>query len=289
ILISGTVFIIYTILGGQLSIIKTDCIQLIFIVLGIVLCYLFLPSFNLNYVPPAFFNEKFGKLDLIVLILTYSTTFLVGPDIYSRIFCSKNIGVAKKSIVISVAILIPLAFILTRIGIYSAGAYPELASGQSPLLYVAANTLPKPISLVLYFGLLSALISSADTCLLTSASVFTQIFTNNLEKEKSIKLTRIFIAVFGIFSILVSLKLKFILSSLLLALSVYSGAVIIPALAGIMGYRFKKAFVLAAIISGGSTALLGKIYGGSNANYILILAFVINLAILMVGKVSKDK
>ncbi|MGL6120773.1 MAG: sodium:solute symporter family protein, partial [Fusobacteriaceae bacterium] len=287
VLISGVVFIIYTILGGQLSIIKTDCIQLIFILLGVILCYLFLPSFNLNYVPPAFLNEKFNGLDLIVLILTYSSTFLVGPDIYSRIFCSKSITVAKKSIIISILILIILAFILTRIGIYSAGVYPNLALGQSPLLYVAANTLPKGISLILYFGLLSALISSADTCLLTSASVFTQIFTENLKKDKSIKLTRIFIAIFGIFSILVALKLKFILSSLLLALSVYSGAVIIPSLAGILGYRFDQRFVLTAIVLGGSIALLGKIYGGANSNYILIFAFLANLITLRAGKISK--
>ncbi|MGL5670396.1 MAG: sodium:solute symporter family protein, partial [Cetobacterium sp.] len=218
------------------------------------------------------------------LVLTYSSTFFVGPDIYSRIFCAKDSSVAKKSIVASIIILIPLAFILAKIGIYAAGTFPNLTSGQSPLLHVAANTLPKSISLLLYFGLLSAVISSADTSLLTASSIFTEIFTKNLKNIKSIKLTRIFIGVFGLFSILVALKLKFILSSLLLALSVYSGALIIPCFAGILGYRSKKSYVLSAIIMGGTIALFGKIYGGSNSNYILILAFCINAIVLATGR-----
>lgn len=284
VIISGIIFIIYTILGGQFSIIKTDCIQLLFILLGIIVCFLFIFNIDMTYTAPNVFNEKFGYTDLFVLVLTYSSTFFVGPDIYSRIFCAKDSSVAKKSIVISIIILIPLAFILAKIGIYAAGTFPNLASGQSPLLHVAANTLPKSVSLLLYFGLLSAVISSADTSLLTASSIFTEIFTKNLKNIKSIKLTRVFIGVFGVFSILVALKLKFILSSLLLALSVYSGALIVPCFVGILGYRFKKSYVLSAILMGGFIALFGKIYGGTNSNHILILAFFINALILIIGK-----
>lgn len=284
VIISGVIFIIYTILGGQFSIIKTDCIQLLFILLGIVVCFLFISNIDTNYTAPNVFNEKFGYTDLFVLVLTYSSTFFVGPDIYSRIFCAKDSFVAKKSIIISIIILIPLAFMLAKIGVYAAGTFPNLSSGESPLLHVAANKFPKFVSLLLYFGLLSAVISSADTSLLTASSIFTEIFTKNLKNIKSIKFTRVFIAIFGTFSILVALKLKFILNSLLLTLSIYSGALIIPCFAGILGYRFKKFYVLSAIIVGGITALLGKIYGGNYSNYILIFAFFINTLILITGR-----
>lgn len=287
VILSGLVFIIYTILGGQFSIIKTDCIQLIFILIGLILCYLFTRSTEIPYEIPKLINNKFSYGDLAVLILTYSSTFFVGPDIYSRIFCAKNNNVAKKSILLSIGILIPLAFILAGIGIHAAYKFPELGAGQAPLLHVADNILPKPISIFLYFGLLSAVISSADTCLLTASSIFTGIFTKNLENKSSIKFTRFFILIFGIFSILVALKLKFILSSLLLALSVYSGALIIPCFAGIIGYRANKKFVLTAIILGGLIALFGKIYGGNNSNYILIFAFFINTFILLIPKYLK--
>ncbi|MGL5098994.1 MAG: sodium:solute symporter family protein, partial [Fusobacteriaceae bacterium] len=173
---------------------------------------------------------------------------------------------------------------------------PELdIVAKSPLLYLASTSLAKPVSILLYFGLLSAVISTADTTLITAASIFTQIFTGNLEDRKAVGVTRVFIGVFGIFSIFVALKLKFILASLLLALSVFAGAFIIPTLAGLMGYRGKKWYTLTAILLGGGVAFLGKVYGNSdatsfmNSNYILIMAFLINAAVLFLPKFSNQK
>ncbi|MGL5051614.1 MAG: sodium:solute symporter family protein [Fusobacteriaceae bacterium] len=296
VILSGTVFIIYTILGGQLSIIKTDFLQLIVIVLGILFTYFSIRIMSVNYEAPELINESFTKLDLFIMVMTYSSTFLVGPDIYSRIFCAKNEEVAKKSIILAVAFLIPLAFILASIGIHVSHLAPELDTVvNSPLLYLASTELSKPVSLLLYFGLLSAVISTADTSLMSGASIFAQIFTKNLESEKSIKITRIFIGVFGFFSILVALKLKFILTSLLLALSVFAGAFIFPTLAGLLGYRGKKEFTILAMILGGVIALLGKIYGNNsltsifNSNYIIIFAFLVNATILFLPKIIYKK
>lgn len=291
VVLSGTVFILYTILGGQLSIIKTDCIQLLILAAGIILTYFVTSTGAVTYDAPKIINEKFTGLDLTVLILTYSSTFLVGPDIYSRIFCARDEKVAKRSLLLSVAFLIPLAFILASIGIHVAHISPELdVATKSPLLHLASTALSKPVSLMLYFGLLSAVISSADTTLINISSIFTQIFTGTLERKNSIGITRFFIAVFGIFSIFVALKLKFILASLLLALSVFSGAFILPTLAGLMGYRGKKEFTLTAMLLGGALAFLGKVYGNSditsifNSNYILIMAFILNGALLFAPK-----
>lgn len=281
VIISGMVFIVYTILGGQLSIIKTDCIQLLFILGGILLCYFSSSTGVVNYEVPKLLNQKFSHWDLVIMVLTYSSTFFVGPDIYSRLFCAKDEKVAKKAVIISILILIPLAFILARIGIQARHEFPGIVDSKfSPLLHMATNSLSSPVAMLLYFGLLSAVISSADTSLLTAASIFCQIFTGDLKTEKSVRMTRIFIAIFGGFSILVAIKMKYILSSLLLALTVYSGALIIPCFAGILGYRGEKTTTLLAIIAGGGVALYGKLYGGASANIILIGAFAVNSLIL---------
>ena len=281
VVLSGVVFIIYTILGGQLSIIKTDLLQLIVLLISILLVYASTLSGPRNHEALGVISEKFTSFDLIIMILTYSSTYLVGPDIYSRIFCAKNRSVAKKSIILSVVILIPLAFILGSLGVYAANLYPNLDVAKvSPLLYMAKSSLPKSVSLILYFGLLSAVISSADTNLMTASSIFTQIFTKNLNHKSAIRITRIFILIFGIFSMIVAIKLKYILTSLLLALSVFSGAFIIPTLAGILGYRGKKIYTLSAIILGGGISFIGKVYGGEYSNIILVISFVINGLVL---------
>ena len=81
--------------------------------------------------------------------------------------------------------------------------------------------------------------------------------------------------------------MKYILSTLLLALAVYSGAFIIPVLVGIFGFKCRKEVVITAVISGGITALVGKILGGNIGNIISISAFLINGGVLYLGNKIK--
>lgn len=286
--ISGAVFIFYTILGGQLSIIKTDFVQLIFILLGIILTFSYIAPEPISETVPQFINENFTYLDLFIMILTYSTTYLVGPDIYSRLFCSKNEKVMKNSIIVSVCFLIPLAYIFARIGIYGSQIFESSQVGkESVLLMIADKKLPHFISFSLYFGLLSAVISSADTTLLTASSLAAQVFLEDLKSKKAIFITRILTIIFGIAAVIISLKMKYILSTLLLALAVYSGAFIIPVLVGIFGFRTRKEVVISAIILGGITALTGKLYGGDIGNFLATGAFLTNGGILYLGNKLK--
>lgn len=289
VIISGLVFIAYTFLGGQLSIIKTDFIQFLFIIAGVILCFTYTLKGGGDIGGVGLINEKFGYLDLFIMILTYSSTFLVGPDIYSRIFCARDEKTAKQAIKLSVIILIPLGFILAGIGVYVSSNYGVDIVKGSVLMFLADRILPQPIVILLYFGLLSAVISSADTTLLTASSTFAQIFMKDLREEKSIKLTRVFILVFGGFSILVALKFTFILPTLLLALAVYSGAFIVPCLAGVLGYRCEKNYAVSGILFGGGLALYGKLMGGTPGNLIIIFSFLVNFIILASGRMRKGR
>lgn len=284
--LSGIVFIVYTILGGQLSIIKTDVVQLIFIIVGVVVTFLYiLPTPTTKEVLPLI-NHKFNYIDLFVMILTYSSTYLVGPDIYSRLFCARDEKVMKKSLIVSICVLIPLAFIFAKLGIYGAEFFENVGK-ESVLLMIANRKLPMILSFTLYFGLLSAVISSADTTLLTASSLFAQVFLKDLKSKKAVMITRILTVIFGVVALLIAIKMKYILSTLLLALAVYSGAFIIPTFVGIFGFRTSKKVVITSIIAGGLTALIGKIYGGDIGNYISIGAFLINGGILYFGKLIK--
>lgn len=281
--ISGFVFIVYTMLGGQFSIIKTDMIQLIFILVGLMTAFAFISSEPVTKDVLPMINEKFGYVDLLVMILTYSTTYLVGPDIYSRLFCARDEKTMRSSILISIGVLIPLGFILAKFGIYGADLFENIGK-NSVLLMIADTKLPKFLSFLLYLGLLSAVISSADTTLLTASSLFTQGIIKDLKSEKAVFISRVLTAVFGIGAIFIALKMKYILSTLLMALTIYSGAFIIPTFVGMFGYRARKSVVITAIIAGGFVAIIGKFYLGNIGKYISIGAFVLNALILYIGK-----
>lgn len=282
-LLSGGVFIAYTLIGGQISILKTDALQAILICLGLFILFFKVAGsqkieFPLLESPRQLFNSRFTFLDLVILFFTYSMTFVVGPDIYSRIFCAKSGRTAITSVILVAVILIPAGYTITYLGISSVHiANDTTTHGIIPL---GGSLLPGWAFGLLIAALLSAVMSSADTTLLTASIILTELLTGNLEKKKSLLITRIFILVTGILSILIALKINSIIDSLLFALSFFSGAFVIPILAGLLSLKVNPKMVIPAIICGGLAGLIGKItqvfYAEITGNIIIISAYFIN-------------
>lgn len=297
-IICGLIFIFYTIAGGQLSILKTDFAQALIIIAGIgTMVILRLIHAGDSDLTPAmqgipgngmFFNERFTPADLLFLLLTYSVTFVVGPDIYSRIFCAKNEKVARNSVLLVAFLVVPAAFALTWLGVMAA-ADPQ--SGGSFVL-PGTSFLPDWALGLLAAALLSAVMSSADTTLLTSAMILSELFTGNLDKPGALKLTRLFVILMGGISLLIALKVSSILNALLISLTFFSGAFIVPVIAGLAGWKVSRKYAIPAILTGGFLALTGKIINettGGNYGYWLILAgFMANFLILRLPSTGRN-
>jgi SSS family solute:Na+ symporter len=277
-IISGLVFIIYTLLGGQLSILKTDSLQSILIIAGLVAIFIFTANSPISYnieslTFNSLFNPSFGVMDLLVLLLTYSVTFVVGPDIYSRIFCAKDEKTANRSILLVAILLVPISFILTYLGISSRQADGGIVS-------FAEHLLPGWAYGLFIAALLSAVMSSADTTLLTSSMILSELITGDLEQRKSLRLTKIIIVFSGIFSLIIALYVTSIIQALLLALTFFSGAFVVPTLAGLLKIKAHKNRVVWGMLLGGITALVGKlIHIGINdaaGNLIVVSSYVLN-------------
>ncbi len=290
-ILSGIVFIIYTLFGGQVSILKTDTLQSILIISGLTALVFFAidtpAAANLPVLKTgALFNDSFSAIDLLVLVLTYSVTFIVGPDIYSRVFCAKDEKTATYSILVVAIILIPVSFGLTFLGIYSA------QTGSSEIMSFAQHLLPGWFYGLFIAALLSAVMSSADTTLLTSSLILSELFHSDLENKKGFRLTRMLIIIMGSLSILIALFVTSILQSLLLALSFFSGAFVVPMLVGLLQRRIVKKQLTAAMLTGGFTALAGKIISLGDAqltgNILIISAFLINGGLLFIPLKGKS-
>lgn len=282
-IVAAVVFVVYTLLGGQLSILKTDTLQSVLIVTGLVALTWFTgrneAAANIEPLHAgALFNRSFTAIDLLVLLLTYSVTFVVGPDIYSRVFCARNEKTATRSILLVAALLIPVSFILTWLGIYSAKT-----DGQG-IVSFAQHLLPGWAYGLFIAALLSAVMSSADTTLLTSSMILSELITGNLEKKRSLQLTRYIIVFMGLLSLLVALYVTSIIQALLLALTFFSGAFIVPTVAGLLKLKVNRNRVVAAMVAGGAVALSGKVVNlfvhELAGNLIIIFSYFVNSALL---------
>jgi SSS family solute:Na+ symporter len=158
------------------------------------------------------------------------------------------------------------------------------AENSSALVNLASLYLPEWATGILVAALISAVLSTAATTLLTASMILSELFHKDINNQKSFNQIRLFIILVGALSLLISLKVTSIVSSLLMALSFYSGAFIIPMVAALFNLPFNKRFSIAAMLSGGILALSGKIlmtfHHPEIGSFVLISGFVLNALLI---------
>jgi SSS family solute:Na+ symporter len=270
------VFVAYTVIGGQLSIIRTDLFQAIMICLGIfVALALFLPQLGgldglRLSLPQDFFSfpvsSQFDCKALLSLLILVGATYVVGPDMYTRLFCAKNERTAQRATFLSALCFVPLAFAVVLIGMGARVVYPQISPEQA-FPQVISGVLSPWLGGLILAALVAALMSSADTCLLSQGVILTQDiikrFLPSLGEKKTIWLTRLNIIILGSLALGLAMVLQGVISSLMFAYTIFTCGLVVPVIAGFYREKLKVTpqGALAALIGGGVLGLLGKIPG----------------------------
>jgi len=270
------VFVAYTVIGGQLSVIRTDLYQAIIIYLGIFIGLgLFLPQvggldgLRLS-LPQDFFSfpvsSQFDWKALLSLLILVGATYVVGPDMYTRLFCARDEKTAQRATFISAFSFVPLAFAIVLIGMGARVLYPDISPEQA-FPQVISGVLSPWLGGLVIAALVAAFMSSADTCLLSQSVILTQDivrrFAPSLSEHKTILLTRLNIIILGLLALGLAMMLKGVVSSLLFAYTIFTCGLVVPVIAGFYKERLKVTpqGALAALIGGGVIGLLGKMPG----------------------------
>jgi len=268
------VFVAYTVIGGQLSVIRTDLFQAIIIYLGIFIgLALFLPQvggldgLRLS-LPPDYFSfpvsSQFDWKALLSLMILVGATYVVGPDMYTRLFCAKNEKTAQKATFLSAFSFVPLAFAIVLIGMGAKVLYPQISPEQA-FPQVINGVLSPWLGGLVIAALVAAFMSSADTCLLSQGVILTQDivkrFLPSLGEKKTILLTRLNIIILGLLALGLAMILKGVISSLLFAYTIFTCGLVVPVIAGFYKEKLKVTpqGALAALIGGGVIGLVGKL------------------------------
>ncbi len=270
------VFVVYTLIGGQHAILRTDTIQTVIIFAGIfgalslVLVNLGGISGLVEKLPAGQFSfplgSQFNSYDLVNLLLLVGLTYVVGPDMYSRLFCARDSRVARKSTLWTALLIIPVALAITVIGMGASVLFPEISPVEA-FPTIIREVLPPFVGGIVLAALLCAFMSSADTTLLTASTIFSMDIAGqvrpSLSRKKTLTISRWAIVALGIASLLLALYLGDIVKTIIFALTVYTGGLIMPILAGFYKDRLKVTPLgaLAAIVGGGGTALISKLLG----------------------------
>lgn len=300
-IICTAVFITYTVLGGQFSVMRTDFAQIIIIFVGIFIGLGFLLNriggFGalVSGLPADSFSfpvsSKFTTVQLIQTLLLVGSTYVVGPDMYSRLFCAKDGRTARKSALWAALLLIPIAFGIVLIGMGAKVLSPQITAEQA-FPTVISTVFPSWLSGLVLAALLSAVMSSAVTCLLSASTIANVdiIFRlkPSLNQNKILRSSRWGVVILGIIALLVALAFKGIITTLTFAYTVFTCGVIVPVIAGFYRERLKVTpnAALAAVIGGGLTAIASKVFA---VKYLDLGALGISILILIIVSIIENR
>ena len=287
-IIMSLVIIVYTLFGGQSSVVKTDKIQFIVIVVGVVLCCLYLyivrggdttsVADNIDFV-----NQYYRPMNLLNQLFVIGGVYFLGPDIISRNFISKDESIAKKSALIAGIGLFIFSIFITLIGMWAKYNITPEELGESKTLMYVVSILPKAVSIPLIFGLLSAILSSTDTCLINASSIFVK----DILRKESVMGIRIAVGVIGILATALAVLGRGDIMSLLTgAYSIYTPGIIFPLLIAILCHNKKEIrqpIWVAAVVVGGVFGIVGTYFAPLLTKLSLPAPVMANLSLIGMG------
>jgi len=287
--------------------VRTGVMQLVIMVAGI--CLLTAPLAVLRAggiaelragLPPGHFSfptsPGVGGPELMSLFLIVGLTYIVGPDIYSRLFLAKDGRTAKMSAFFAAICLIPFALSVVLIGMCARAEFPQIRAEESVPTVIRA-VLPAGLSGVAIAAFLAALMSSADTLLMTTSTVsawdiYKQHINPASDDEKVLRVSKGAMVVIGLLALGVALYVGQVIDALLLAYAIFSGGLIIPIIAGFYGKRIgvNSNGALAGLIGGGAVAIFLKILRVPPLDPKMVLGMVTCLTFLFaVSKLMPEK
>lgn len=302
-ILGGAVIVIgYTTIGGMWAVALTDFIQVVILAIGLIMLLSVvlidvggwsviapqLPEHSFRMIPLEHTSERW--LQYFRLWLIFGLADLSAQTLMQRVFAAKTEQVAQNSFYLAGAGYLLIGLIPVMLGIIASVTMPGLADPETAIPRLAIEHL-HPVAIAIFVGaMLAAIMSSADSALLASASIISvniaPLFKADLKADQKLLITRIAIPACGIIAVYVALKVQVVLELMFDANSFMLVSVAVPFIAGVWWKKANRTGALAAMAVGFLVWVLSEWLYPNLAGDVLGLIFAL-LAIIIVTPLSQ--
>lgn len=281
-LIMGAVAVVYTGIGGLKAVIYTDTIQWIILMsglifIGIPVAYVKIGGLEVirQTLAPEFLElSNVSWQQLINWSVTIIPIWFVGMTLYQRIYASKSEKQAKKAWYIAGIFEWPLmAFMGVLLGLFSKvafvnGMFTEIDAATSGNfdpemgLPVLLNTvLPAGIMGLMLSAYFSAILSTADSCLMAASGnvqtdIISQLFKLKSNSNDQLRISQLITLVIGVLALALASYMTNVLELMLYSYAFMVSGLFVPVIAALYGKKPHAGAAFVAMIAGGSTTVL---------------------------------
>lgn len=272
IIIMAIIVVSYTSLGGLEAVVYTDSIQWAILLIG-------LAGFALpfGYHAAGGFSPIKAQLPAAHLSLTNiapSTFFVwlssivpiwfVGNTLYQRIYAAKDLKQAKRAFYLAGFLEWPLmAFLGVTLGMFARILFPSVES-ELGLPLLIRDILPQGIVGIVLAAYFSAIMSTADSCLLAATGhfitdIYQHYFASSTDDKHILKRSRQASLFIGLFATLIASLLPKVLDGILLAYAFMVSGLFVPTISTLISKKVTAIAGFTSMLIGGSSALIVSI------------------------------
>ena len=290
---STAVFILYTSLGGQFAVARTDLLQYGLMVAGIPVialgCTLARAGDRLAALPRQIWSFPTSATlhagDIAALLVLIGLPHLVGSDVYSKLLSCRDEATARRSALLASLSKVVFGFSVAAIALAARAGLPAAPAGETLPRAILAFV-PSPLASLVLIALVATMQTSADVVLLSASAVTVRDILPRLARRPvPLLVAKLLSPFYGAVGLAVALALdRDVLETLKLGYSIFAASVILPVLAALLGKPWAPPprGAVAAMICGGAVAAAGRFFpdltgrtdpvlAGTGANLLVLL------------------
>ena len=249
VIIGGLIILTYLLLAGFKAVVRTDFFQMIIMFVMTLSVGIFL--FGKTNIPVSEFNlGTLGIGNILGFLILAGVGIMATPDLWQRIFATKDEKNLKRGLNYSALILFILGVVISIVGLATKQLFPNIVP-EDALVTGFSQLLPfglKEFGMVLLYAVA---LSSSDTATFVISSIFTRDLKNYSQKyseESMKKLTRFFIILLIALAVLIGIFYQNILA---LGFSLASlGLALFPVIFGSLYWKLKQRAVFWSLVIG---------------------------------------
>ena len=275
-LIACVVFMVYTATSGLFGVVYTDVLQFYMLIIFV---YILIPVAALLHVGG--FANFTANLDpalatpyvngsILGDIVTYLVFTMAGAEMWQRAFAARDRRAAKRGMFLGTAV-----YGVTIVLVYFMGVVARQIVGDDVLAQygstdavvpaLAIKILPVGLTGLALAGMLSVIMSTADSYLIVSVQSCVhdvyKTFDPDMSEKKELILTRVFAVIMPLGALAIALYMKNAYQILMFAWSFYAAAAGLPAFAALYWKKATTAGILSGMIAGFTVCIGWKLAG----------------------------
>ena len=268
-IVIAVITIVYTVAGGLKAVIYTDTVQWIILLGGLIFVTVPVALYKIGglsalreNLPPEFFSlSNISAVQFVNWMVSIIPIWLIGMTLYQRMYACKNEKDARKAWFIAGVFEYPImAFTGVFLGMCARVIFPE-ADSEMAMPMLIRDVLPIGVTGIVIAAYFSAIMSTADSCLMASSGnfvndIFERYFTNGVSAKQSIRISMFATLIIGVTAVVLAAQFETVLDAILHAYSFMVAGLFIPTLGAYFWKRGSSKGAIAGMLSGGTIAIL---------------------------------